>query len=68
MRSGLQVEGFHLERTMDSSSVVSWASVTEGLEIGTFKIKMPGDSMSGEDLLPGSQTAPSSFALTWEKE
>ena len=65
MRSGLRVEGFHLERTMDSSSMVSWASVTEGLEMGTLKFKMPGDLMSGEDLLPGSQIAPSSFALTW---
>ena len=68
MRSSLQVEGFHLERTMDSSPMVSWASMTEVLEIGRFKIKMPGESMSGEDLLPGSQTAPSSFALTWWSE
>lgn len=72
MRTSLWVEGFHLERTMDSSSMVFWASMTEyhrpgwliSLEIGKFKIKMPGDSMSGEDLLSGSQTAPSYFVLT----
>ena len=38
------------------------------LEAGRSKIKLMTDLVSGEDLLPGSQTVPSSCHVTWWKE